>query len=226
MKSEIIKRYYDSTYDEYRSDVPRRFEGYERNEVLARIYDKGEGRTLLDIGAGNGTVSRFFLGRGYDVHAVEWTDAGQERLQSLQIKVLKKDIEDVPLDYEDGFFDEVFWGDNVEHLFFPEVVAKEILRILKPGGRLVLSTPNHGWIVNRLYYLMAGVPRRTEGHRVPIWQWQHIRYFNARELARFLAHCGFGKPIIHGAEWRWPFSALSRLAPTLFGSVLVAEARK
>ena len=91
----------------------------------------------------------------------------------------------------------------------------------------MLSTPNHGWVINRFYYLFKGVPRRTEGHQLPIWKWQHIRYFNRREIQRFLQHCGFTKDfVVHGAELRQPFALLSRFFPSFFGSVIVVEVRK
>jgi len=227
MDKKQIQSFYEKTYQSYADSNQSGFEIYERNHVLKRIYPQGNGNYLLDIGAGDGTVSKFFLSNGYSVHALEWTQSGVTKLQELGIHAVKKDIEDIPYNYEDNFFDEVFWGDNIEHLFFPEQVAREIYRILKPGGRLVLSTPNHGWLINRLYYFATGVPRRTEGHKIPIWEWQHIRYFNKKEIRQFLKHCGFTKDFVfYGAERRQPFATLSRVLPSIFGSVMVVEVHK
>lgn len=227
MEKKTIQRFYDEVYTEYLSEGLSEFDGYERNHVLKRIYPQVNGKRLLDLGAGHGTISKFFLDKGYEVYAIEWTVAGVQKLVKIGVNAIQKDIEDTPYIYEDNFFDEVFWGDNIEHLFFPEQVAQEIYRILKPGGRLVLSTPNHGWILNRLYYLLIGVPRRTEGHKIPIWEWQHIRYFNKAEIKRFLNHCGFSKYFaFYGAERRQPFAALSRYLPSIMGSVMVVEIRK
>lgn len=227
MRKDMIQDFYEKVYTAYLSDMSGEFENYERNKVLKQIYKECHGKRLLDIGAGRGTVSNFFMEKGYEVYALEWNAAGVDKLIKLGVSAIQKDIEDLPYNYEDNFFDEVFWGDNIEHLFFPEKVAREIHRILKPGGRLVLSTPNHGWIVNRLYYLLMGVPRRTEGHKIPIWEWQHIRYFNKAEIRRFLNHCGFQNNFaFYGAERRQPFAALSRYFPSLLGSVMVVEVRK
>ncbi len=227
MKKKEIQLFYEEVYQEYLSGDFLTFGSYERNDVLKRIYEHGTDKRLLDIGAGKGTISQFFLTKGYELHALEWNSSGVKNLFKIGVKAQNIDIEDIPYGYEDNFFDEVFWGDNIEHLFFPERVAREIYRILKPGGRLVLSTPNHGWIVNRLYYLVMGVPRRTEGHKLPIWEWQHIRYFNKKEIQRFLEHCGFHNNLaIHGADRRQPFAFLSRYFPSSCGSVIVVEVRK
>lgn len=228
MKRQEIQAFYEKVYTSYSASIDEKsFDQYERNTVLKRLYSVSHGKFLLDIGAGNGTVSRFFLSKGYEVHAVEWTKAGVEKLIEAGVHALQQDIEDIPYHYPDNYFDEVFWGDNIEHLFFPEKVAQEIHRILKPGGRLVLSTPNHGWIINRFYYLFMGLPRRTEGHRLPIWEWQHIRYFNGREIRRFLNHCGFQHGFkLHSAERRQPFTFLSRYWPETMGSVIIVEVLK
>lgn len=227
MQKNDLQAFYEQVYESYNADEQSVFDEYERNCALKRIYHPVVNQRVLDLGAGRGTVSRFLMEKGYEVYAIEWTVSGVQKLNDIGIKATQQDIEDLPYHYEDGFFDEIFWGDNIEHLFFPARVAKELYRILKPGGRLVLSTPNHGWIINRLYYLIKGVPRRTEGQRLPIWEWQHIRYFNKQEIRKFLQHCGFTKQLIfHGAERRQPFSWLSRFLPSLFGSVMVVEVRK
>lgn len=229
MKKDEIKSFYDQVYQNYTTSIQNDdvFLDYERNRVLNKIYTDVTNKKILDLGAGAGLVSNFFKKKGYEVYAIEWTNAGVARLIERGIKAEQKDIEDLPYSYDNNYFDEVFWGDNIEHLFFPEKVTKEIYRILKPGGRLVLSTPNHGWIINRLYYFILGVPRRTEGHKTNIWEWQHIRYFNKQEMYKFLQHCGFTKKFIfHGAERRQPFDFLSRYFPEIMGSIMIVEVYK
>ncbi len=223
MSKQAIQNFYETTY-QYQAPDSKNFDNYERNRVLKRIYHNGTGKKILDLGAGNGKISQFFLDCGYDVYGIEWTKAGVEHLTKIGVKAQKMDLEKFPYDYENEYFDEIFWGDNIEHLYFPETVTKEIYRILKPGGRLVLSTPNHGWIINRLYYLFMGVPRRTEGQKTKIWEWQHIRYFNKPTIKEFLNHCGFTQNFrFYAAERRQPFSFLSQYFPAIMGSVMIIE---
>jgi SAM-dependent methyltransferase len=227
VEKELINKEYEKTYLETGFGI---FDDYERNRLLRKLYHKQNPEKeikILDLAAGDGHVCSFFQNLGYDVFAMEWCKPCVEKLEKKNIKVIQKDVEELPYDFPDNYFDEIFWGDNVEHLFYPLKVSKEIKRILKPGGRLVLSTPNHGWIMNRLYYFLFGVPRKTEGYDLPIWEWQHIRYFNKRELVRFLKETGFEKkPNFYATDRRKIFELLSKLVPSFFGSILVAEIRK
>lgn len=226
MSKQVIENFYETIY-QYQAPNYQNFENYERNRVLKNIYKNGKDKRILDLGAGNGKISQFFLDCGYEVHGIEWTASGVENLDKIGVKAKKHDLENFPYDYEDEYFDEIFWGDNIEHLYFPETVAKEIYRILKPKGRLVLSTPNHGWIINRLYYLIMGVPRRTEGQKTKIWEWQHIRYFNKTAIEEFLNHCGFSRNFhFYAAERRQPFKFLSKYLPEIMGSVMIVEISK
>jgi SAM-dependent methyltransferase len=222
-----LRSFYEEVYRENYQEGSSTFESYERNWVLPSLYDGGHGLALLDLAAGNGITSRFFRSRGYDVSAIEWTSSGVAALQDNGIDALQHDVTVTPYPYPDGTFDDVFWGDNIEHLFFPMKVARELFRVTKPGGRVVVSTPNHGWLVNRLYYLLRGTPRQTEGHILPVWEWQHIRYFNADSLTEFMREAGFTGPSrIYGSARAVPFRQLSRALPGVMSSVLIGEFRR
>lgn len=220
-----LQNFYETVY---RESSFGEFDDYERNRLLRKIYLKTDKNCkLLDIAAGDGLTSSFFSSLGYQVKAIEWNSCFIEKLKQKKISAIQHDVESLPYPFPDNSFDEIFWGDNIEHLFFPLDVAKELFRILRPGGRIVITTPNHGWLVNRLYYFIFGIPRRTEGQKLPIWEWQHIRYFNKNELCAFLAKAGFKqKPVIFGTDRRKIFEKLSEFIPSLFGSLLVAIVRK
>ncbi|MEJ2578682.1 MAG: class I SAM-dependent methyltransferase [Kineosporiaceae bacterium] len=227
MSDSQVHAFYEDVYAPDYQAEPARFDSYERNWVLPKIYGPGAGHRALDVGAGNGVVSGFLHDLGYRVSALEWTSSGVAALRDQNIDAVQHDLTQPPYPYPDNTFDEVFWGDNIEHLFLPMPVARELLRITRPGGRIVVSTPNHGWLINRLYFLLHGAPRMTEGHVLPVWEWQHIRYFNARSLREFLNEAGFTTGWkIRGAARKTPFRQLSPFLPELMSSVLVVEGRK
>ncbi|WP_242038024.1 hypothetical protein [Tolypothrix sp. FACHB-123] len=71
------------------------------------------------------------------------------------------------------------------------------------------------------------VTRRTEGHKIPIWEWQYIRYFNKSEMPRFLTYCNFSNnSSFYGDERRQPFAALSRYFPLIMAYVMVVKVHK
>jgi len=111
----------------------------------------------LDVGCGDG----YFLKRSpaRERH-------GLDELLGDRIS----DLEGIP----DNYFDCVTMLAVIEHLKRPEEVLDHIWRIMKPGGRLILTTPKRAaeWLI-RLY--------------VPGIQSEHERYFDRESLARILA---------------------------------------
>jgi SAM-dependent methyltransferase len=61
-----------------------------------------------------------------------------------------------PLPYPDGFFAAVVSLEGVEHLESPANCLREFARVLRVGGRLILSTPNVNNVQSRLHYALRG----------------------------------------------------------------------
>jgi ubiquinone/menaquinone biosynthesis C-methylase UbiE len=58
----------------------------------------------------------------------------------------------------DNFFDAVISGDLIEHLFDTDVFLEELWRVVRPGGYLLITTPNLAWWWSRLRFLYGKVP--------------------------------------------------------------------
>ena len=147
--------------------------------------------------------------------------AGRRGLNNL----VQGSVED-QLPFNDSTFDVVFWGDNIEHLFFPDKTLVEIKRVLKDDGVLFLSAPNMGWIINRIYALVMGMPRRTEGQRLPAWKWGHIRYFNKKVIRNFLNEYGFEMTGFWATDRRKLFELLAKFWPAMMGGTFLLTAKK
>jgi methionine biosynthesis protein MetW len=145
----------------------------------------------LDVGCGDGRQSGLWLREhaaryvGVDISARAVEAA---RLLGLDAHV----IEDASvLPFEDEAYDVVVCIEVFEHLFEPQRAAREILRVLRPGGHLVAQVPNVAQWWHR------GV-LAVKGRFVPYgdaidepWRDPHIRFFTFESLARMLTAEGF-----------------------------------
>ena len=99
-------------------------------------------------------------------------------------------VEQEPFPFEDGAFDVVLFCEVIEHLLMDPLAAlREINRVLRPGGRLLLTTPN----VNRLENVisMIGGSNIYDPYSGYGPYGRHNREYNGKELTRLLEFAGF-----------------------------------
>jgi SAM-dependent methyltransferase len=141
----------------------------------------------LDLGAGQGALSQRLQERGFDVTAAD-INAGQFR--AAGVGFAKLDLNEA-LPFPDQSFSLVLAVEILEHLEAPRAFVREILRMLKPGGLAVVTTPNITSITSRILFLATGffdlfVPLKkrlkdplsaeADGHISPLPGWL-LRYF-------------------------------------------------
>lgn len=219
---------YKETYDKF-WQIPgsENFEDYERNLLLYKFFPEqrsGEVR-VADIAGGPGIVSEWLNKIGYKVFYVEFSDVAIEKakkrgLQNIH-KVLIEKEGDLP--FSENFFDYIFMGDIIEHLFNPSDVLKEIKRVLKPGGRLIMSCPNIAYWRFRLYYLLDGDFQRIDVTKQKPWEQQHIRFYNIKILKEFLNKIGFEFIKYAGVNNIWHSNFFVKFIPNLFSHTIIVE---
>ena len=192
-------------YDEfYRSSLTREAlsdispSGWPRNRVEAIVAHAGSGTSVLDVGCGNGHLlyqlrHRFtqLLGLEYSAHRL-----AQARLNlgGLPFTAMQGSAEDM-VDIGSHSLDCVVSADTIEHV--PEVyrAAAEIHRVLRPGGRLVINTPNIAFVKKRALLLLGRFPstsQRNEGLGSDVlFDGGHLHYFTYRSLSLLLLRAGF-----------------------------------
>ncbi len=153
-----------------------------------------KGGRLLEIGCAVGFLLVAARERGFDAIGVEmseWASGIARERFGLDVRCGK--LEDVEL--EDDSFDVVVLADVIEHLTHPDRTLREIRRVLKPGGRLVLLTPDAGSAMARVL-----------GQR---W-WglldDHYFYFSRSTLRRFLENEGFEVETLKAQGREFPLS--------------------
>jgi len=165
-------------YAHYQSDSPPPDpEGRYREWLDAAERRIGRGR-LLEVGAGRGGFARVALQRGWEVSATEISRAGIEALTSIGVAVFAGDVE--AAGFADGAFDFVTSLEVLEHLPKPGDHLRELHRITRPGGLLLLTTPN-----------FSGISRRAFGLRWRVIASEHIGYFELRTLKKALLRAGY-----------------------------------
>lgn len=212
----------EDIYDKFWSEDRGVFGSYVRNLELPNFFKVGE--SVLDVGCGDGVVGAFLqIKAGVKVTGIDISEEAvkKARRRGLDARVASSE-EKFP--FKDETFDVVFWGDNVEHLFNPMICLKEIKRVLKREGRLVLSCPNMGYWRYRIHYFLTGSLPDTEWTGLNPWEWAHIRFFNLKTLKSFLQTCGFKKITkVLGVSERRLDKPFLKFNPSLFGMILILE---
>jgi SAM-dependent methyltransferase len=123
-----------------------------RRATLALLAGLTPGR-VLDAPCGDGALARELSSRGWRVLAADIAPTRPGAGGSLTS--LRLDLEQ-PLPFADGVFDAVVSLEGIEHLLSPARCLAEFCRVLRPGGRLVLTTPNVNNLQSRWHYLIGG----------------------------------------------------------------------
>ena len=108
---------------------------------LFQRFDMKKGDKILDIGSGRGDFSKGFKDLGLEVFGIDREKGNSEMLKGIDVR-LSDDIENNSFPFNSETFDFVFSKSVIEHLWNPENFMSESRRILKPGGRIIIMTPD------------------------------------------------------------------------------------
>jgi len=168
-----------------------------RDRFEMAVHAAGSGERVLDVGCGNGLVL-FNLSKEFrELHGIELStnrvEVARESLAGLPATISMQDIER-GLDYAAGFFDTVICNDVIEHVIDASATVAEIHRVLQPGGRLVMITPNVARLDHRIRMLRGRFPT-TSSHaavaRGELLDGGHVHYFTFGSLEHLLEVHGF-----------------------------------
>jgi 2-polyprenyl-3-methyl-5-hydroxy-6-metoxy-1,4-benzoquinol methylase len=99
-------------------------------------------------------------------------------------------------------FDLIVSTEVIEHLYAPRPFVDGCLKALRPGGRLILTTPYHGYLKN----LVLAIAGKWDRHADPLWDGGHIKLWSRKSLTRLLEERGFHNVQFRGAgrlPWLW-----------------------
>jgi ubiquinone/menaquinone biosynthesis C-methylase UbiE len=168
------------------TNPPRKYE--ERNRDTLRVVAPRPQDRVLELGSARGDVTFFLAAHAREVVGVDASDdalalaeAGRARRGLSNVRFVRSDVADLSA-FADGSFDAIAAIDLVEHVDDPTLAAmlQECRRVLKPGGRLGLYTPDRAHYVERMKahdFLLKQFP-------------QHIAVRRADAYRRFLSEAG------------------------------------
>jgi 2-polyprenyl-3-methyl-5-hydroxy-6-metoxy-1,4-benzoquinol methylase len=143
------------------------------NAELAPAYPFRQLNRLLDVGAGAGLFLANARLAGWQVAGVEIAEYGPVYArQHFGLDLIHGTIHDACFPNE--HFDVVMLQDTIEHVTHPRELLEEINRILRPGGALILSTPNFDSLGRRLLGATWSLMNPLE----------HLHLFNMRAMLR------------------------------------------
>lgn len=163
-----------------------------------RMLGEPAGRTLFEIGFGNGAIADHLARQGFRVAGIDPSPSGQAlaRLTYPHLDRLEPGSVYEPLAERFGRFDAVLSLEVVEHLYFPRRLAEAAFALLEPGGIFVLSTLYHGWLKN----IALAAFGQFDRHFDPLWDHGHIKFFTRRTLRQLLVEAGFEEVVIRRAD--------------------------
>ncbi len=183
---------------------------------------------MLSIGCFDGKIEQGFLQQGWKVTGLDDSESALDRARRRGLKTTLADFSQ-PLPYPSDSFDFIFAGEVIEHLLSPMELLGEIRRVLKPGGTVVLTTPNLARLQDRLRFIWGCSPK----HVAPLHPvlYLHIRPFTWGTLRQALQQGHFSDIRLHTNHVSLSLGAcqmnlplLPLLAPSL-GRSLIAWAR-
>lgn len=182
---------------------------------------------ILEIGGYPFFLTCALTDHGYNARAVDRSIPAVVRLaKSVGVAATSCDIEIQQLPFSSDFFDEVLVNEVFEHLRVDIIFTfKEVHRVLRPGGRLWLSTPNlrslrgiANFLLRSEAWSVSGEGLYAQYHQLRTQGWMgHVREYTSKEVTDFLREIGFRiDAIVYRGSYRNHLArGASRVVPSL-----------
>jgi SAM-dependent methyltransferase len=185
-------------------------------DYLKRLKSRGK---LLDVGCSYGDFGSRLMSLGFSVYGVDIRKAHLEASRKKGLITKYADVEK-GLPFADSFFDVVFAGEIIEHLYDTTFFLKELSRVTRKGGLVIITTPNVASIQNRIQLLFGKLPGIVNHLEQSVG---HIRYYTFSDLRKQMGNAGL--KIIHSDTSNFPFPIAAPLVPAFVKKLAIKASR-
>ena len=192
-------------------------------------------KKVLDVGCNDGSWSAIFPKDDYT--GIDIAESVHEGIKK-GLNLIQHDLTK-GLPFEDNQFDIILAREIIEHMLDVESFARELCRVLKPGGSLVVTTPNVASLHYRIRLLFGQTPTTISAIHPDGWPGNgHVHVFSVKDLETLLKNAGL-KPqksigkflfLIPGIHEQTPVlnkvcSALATHLPTLSNNIITLSTK-
>lgn len=184
----------------------------ENRKAILKLIEPNPDARIIDLGCGDGKLSLRIKDKA-GAKGIYGIDTGEKALKDSRtsgVEIFSADL-NKPLPIEDKLFDIVHANQIIEHLVETDLFVREIYRILKPGGYVVVSTPNLSSLHNLVSLVFGKQPSTAhvsnevvlgnslDPQRGIQHSRSHFRIFTPSALRDLFVHYGFEVDVLVGA---------------------------
>lgn len=182
------RAFYETVGANYPEDqiVYKTLSGRLRKAFILNIIKNWKGR-MLDIGCGGGVYLKEYTGGEKVGMDISWHALAKLRRQDPKINLVVADAQKLGC-FQEEAFDFILCSEVLEHVPCPESVLKGIFALLKPGGQILITTPNYHRV--RPFWTEIGVLKKFGIQGIKENFYIHTA-FRPEELAHIGKQIGF-----------------------------------
>ncbi|MFH1240073.1 MAG: class I SAM-dependent methyltransferase [Candidatus Diapherotrites archaeon] len=187
----------NSTYYQFSMDRLKK-----TRELVGAVKGK-----MLDVGCGDGLFTALFKRKDREIFGLDIVEKNVLLAQEKGIKAKKCDLNCEKFPFGDKLFDLVLCSEVIEHIYDTEKFTRELNRVLKDEGKLVISVPNIACWYNRGVLVMGQLPYYIESGSTiafgsPLGEdvTGHVKAFTKKSLIELLEFSGFKIDKVTGSK--------------------------
>jgi SAM-dependent methyltransferase len=169
----------------------------------------------LDVGCGAGDNARILAEHGWTVHGITLSQVEHASAVHVCSKVWVHDLDTGLPQETEGQYDLAVFSHVLEHLRTPESLLRQISRVLRPGGQIIVALPNVLNWHQRVLFLLGRFNYTDQG----IMDVTHLRFYTYSSGRAMLEACGFRVVSAKTAGSVLPWGPIRRVIPSFTSAV-------